>query len=72
MIKSARIAFGLMVALGLATNVGAEEKSGVEAKAAFARLKTLAGDWKVAEGRSATARSTTAKSCTRSRPPGPP
>src|SRR5579859_4783906 len=46
--RASRVALGLMVVL-IGTRLAAADKPGVEAKAAFARLKTLAGEWKVAE-----------------------
>jgi hypothetical protein len=46
--RAFRVAFGLVVVL-IGTRSVAADKPGVEAKAAFARLKTLAGEWKVSE-----------------------
>jgi hypothetical protein len=45
---ASRVALGLVVAL-MGTKSVAADKPGVEAKAAFARMKSLAGEWKVAE-----------------------
>jgi hypothetical protein len=47
--RASRVALGLVVVLIGTRSVTADDKPGVEAKAAFARLKTLAGEWKVAE-----------------------
>ena len=43
--RASRIAMGLVVFL-IGTRSVAADRPGVEAKAAFARLKTLAGEWK--------------------------
>jgi hypothetical protein len=51
MVKYARAACAAVALVGLVMTVpvGAADKAGLEAKEAFARLKTLAGEWK-AEG----------------------
>ena len=49
MTNSARLAIAMLVSLGtwITSVTQAGDETGVDAKTAFARIKTLAGEWKV-------------------------